>query len=116
MVAVKDLSGLVSSPCALASAAARAPTVSLERCIGRSRINSRINKVEADRAGFRSLGSDAMPGRLPGILRHQLLQLSLRPLMFLVGRPGLPVGCRERRPGVGGTHIDDPNRLQTGSG
>jgi len=46
MVAVCDFSGLVSSICALARAAAIAPMVSLERCMGRLRL---LENVEADR-------------------------------------------------------------------
>src|SRR5262249_10158882 len=48
IVPTNDFSGLVSSACALASAAAIAPIESLERCMGRLQ----IHEVEADCAGF----------------------------------------------------------------
>jgi hypothetical protein len=71
MVAISDFSGLVSSPWALASAAAMAPMVSLERCIG----GLHIRDVKADSARFRPFGAQAMADGLLGILRHQLLQI-----------------------------------------
>ena len=71
MVAVSDFSGLASSVCALASAPAIAPIVSLERCM----TGLRLEQIEADGAGFRALGANAMAGRLLGIFRHQLFQL-----------------------------------------
>ena len=46
MVATSDFSGLVSSACALASAAAIAPIVSLDRCMALLR----REKIETDRA------------------------------------------------------------------
>src|SRR5215210_7515548 len=48
---VSDFSGLVSSPCTLASAAAIAPIVSLERCMAALHAEN----VKADRPGFGSL-------------------------------------------------------------
>ena len=70
MVAVSDFSGFWSSICALASALAIAPMVSLQRCIGRLR----MAEIKADGAGFGALGSNAVAARLFGIFRHQLLQ------------------------------------------
>ena len=78
MVAIRDFSGLVSSPWALASAAAMAPMVSLERCIG----GLHVHEVEADRARFGAFGAQAVSGRLLGVLRHQLLQIGLGALML----------------------------------
>ena len=46
MVAMRDFSGLVSSACALASAAAIAPIDSLQRCM----VVLRREEIEADRA------------------------------------------------------------------
>src|SRR5713101_5436171 len=108
MVALSDFSGLVSSPWALASAAAMAPMVSLERCIS----GLHVQKVEADSTGFGALGAQAVPGGLLGILRDQLLQLGLGALVLLVGRAGAAVGGGELRPRVGGTHVNDPDRFQ----
>src|ERR1019366_5248259 len=56
MVAVSDFSGLVSSACALASAAAIAPMVSLDRCIARLH----VEEIETDRPRFGPPGADAM--------------------------------------------------------
>src|SRR5437773_4951783 len=81
MVAVRDFSGLVSSPWALANAAAMAPMVSLERCIG----YLRIHQVKADGAGFRTLGAQTVAGGFLGILRHHFLKLSLGAFMLLMG-------------------------------
>src|SRR5512146_1283612 len=100
MVAIRDFSGLLSSPWALARAAAMAPMVSLERCIGR------LQQVEADGPGFGTPGPQAVSNGLPGILRNQLLQVGLGPLMLLIGRPGPAVGGGKFGPGVRGAHID----------
>src|SRR5229473_87738 len=108
IVALRDFSGLESSPWALARAAAMAPMVSLERCIG----DLRIYKVKTDGTRFGALGAQAVPGGLLGVLRHQLLQLGLRALVLLIGRSGAAVGGSELRPGVGGTHVDNPDRFQ----
>src|SRR5262245_8704944 len=66
MVAVSDFSGLMSSACALAKAEASAATVSLDRGMGRLR----LQHIKAHRARFRSPGFHAVPDGLPGILRH----------------------------------------------
>src|ERR1035437_3963150 len=108
MVAMRDFSGLLSSPWALASAAAMAPMVSLERCIGQLR----IHEVKADGPRFGPFGAQTVPNGLLGILRHQLFQVGLGAFMFLVGRAGSAVHGRELRPRVGGAHIDDADRFQ----
>src|SRR6185437_3883944 len=105
MVAVSDFAGLDSSPCALARAAAMAPMVSLERCIGS------LPEIEVDGAGFRAFGLEAMPGCLPGILRHQFLQTGLGLLMLLMRRSGPPIAGGELSPAVGCAHIDDLDSL-----
>ena len=64
------------------------------------------------RAGFGALGPQAVADGLPGVFRHQFLQVGLGGLVLLVGRPGPAIGGGELRPGIGGTHIDDPDRLQ----
>src|SRR5882724_4657676 len=53
MVAVRDFSGLVSSPWALARAAAMAPMVSLERCM----VRLHLHYLEAYGARFRAFGT-----------------------------------------------------------
>src|SRR5438132_492782 len=100
MVAESDFSGLVSSACALASAAAIAPIVSLERCMGRLP----VAEVEAHRAGFRALGANAVTDGLLGVLRDEALELGLGLLMLEKGLPGVAVGGGELGPGVRGTH------------
>src|ERR1700751_3664769 len=78
MVPTSDFAGLVSSTCALASAAASAPTLSLDRHMA----ILRAKQLKTDRSGFRPLGPNAMADSLPCILRHQRPQLSLGPLVF----------------------------------
>jgi hypothetical protein len=55
MVATSDFSGLVSSACALANAAAKQAMDSLDRCMAALR----DEEVEAHGPGFRALGADA---------------------------------------------------------
>src|SRR5262249_39236903 len=64
IVAVRDFSGLTSSACALASAAASAATDSLH--LGKGGL--RRENIEAHRPRFGALSSHAMPDRLPSIL------------------------------------------------
>src|ERR1039458_9350747 len=73
IVAVSDFSGLVISACALASAAAIAPIDSLERCM----TALHFQQIEADGAGFGSLGTDAVADRLLGIVGYKSLELGL---------------------------------------
>src|SRR6266436_6435699 len=112
MVAVSDFSGLASSIWAFARAPAIAPMVSLQRCM----TDLRDLEVKADGARFGSLGPDAMPNCLLGILRHQLLQLNFRCFMIEKSRAGLAKHAGEFRPGIGGRHVDDPDRLDPGPG
>src|ERR1700674_5766138 len=107
MVAVSDFSGLVISDWALARAAAMAPIESLERCIARLH----FQEIEADGAGFRALGPDAMAGRLLGVLRCQPFQFGLGVLVLQEGHSGLAKEPGEFRPGIGRTHVDDANGL-----
>ena len=47
-----------------------------------------IEKIEADGAGLRALGSNPVPDRLLGVLGHQPLELDLGPLVLEEGRAG----------------------------
>src|SRR5665647_2717986 len=97
MVAMRDFSGLVSSPWALAKAPAMAPMVSLERCMVRL---LHLHHLKADRAGFGPFGPQAMPDGLLGIFRHQLLQIGLGALMFHKGRSGAAEHRRKLCPAI----------------
>src|ERR1700676_3838126 len=110
MVAVSDFSGFWSSICALASAPAIAPMVSLERCM----TGLQLHEGKTDRTRFGALGPDAMPDRLLSILRHQLLQLGFRGLMIEESPAGRTKAPGQFRPGIGRRHIDDPDRLHPG--
>src|SRR5215471_11755100 len=107
MVAVSDFSGLMSSACALAKAEASAATVSLDRGMGRLR----LQHIKAHRPRFRALCFHAVPDGLPGILRHQGFELALRPFMLEKGAPGVAEERGELRPRIRRTHIDDAYRL-----
>jgi hypothetical protein len=52
-----------------------------------------------------------MSDRLTGILGHQALELSFRLLVLEVRGPGAEKNARELGPGIGGAHIDNPNRF-----
>src|SRR3954453_10623341 len=112
MVAVSDFSGFCSSICALASAVAMAPMVSLERCMG----CLRLMQIKTDGAGFRALGPNPMPNRFLGVLRHQLLQLGLGGIVFGMGAAGLTKHTCEFGPGIRCAHVDDSDRLDLGPG
>src|ERR1700751_436933 len=106
MVAMSAFSGLVSSACALARAAAIAPIVSLERCIA----VLRLDQVKAHRPRFRAFRLHPMTERLLGVLRDEALEFGLG---FLVIEKGLPGGAEDRRelgPGVRAGHVDDAHR------
>src|SRR5664279_5814461 len=103
MVAVSDFSGLMSSICALASAVAMAPMVSLERCM----TGLHVKQVKADGTGFGTLGAQAMADGLPGVFRHQFLQIGLGGFVFLVGRTGPAEGGGKLGPAVGSAHVAD---------
>src|SRR5262249_52551445 len=109
MVAFIDFSGFVSSACALASAVAIAPMVSLDRCIGASR-SVDLHYLEAHGAGFRSLGADAVPKRLFGVLGHEALEFGFGFLVIEKGLAGAKKNRSELSPGVRTAHVDDANR------
>src|SRR6516164_1831850 len=83
IVATSDFSGLVSSACALASAAAIAPIDSLERCMA----ILHLEKIETDGAGLRALGPHSVADCLLGIVGHEAFELSLGFLMLEIGLP-----------------------------
>src|SRR5450759_351754 len=111
MVAVSDFSGLVSSACALASAAAKAPMVSLEWCMA---VLHGAQQIKTDRPGFGPLGADAMAEGFLGILRHQDFEFGFGPFMVQEGRASLAKHPRQFGPGIGCAHIDDPHRRDPG--
>jgi hypothetical protein len=104
---MSDFSGLLSSACALASAAAIAPIDSLDRCMA----VVQAQNIEAHGARPRSLGSEAMPDRLLGILRHQGFELAFCPLMVEEGSPGMAEQRCKLGPGIRRIHIDDADGL-----
>src|SRR6266536_911328 len=112
MVATRDFSGLESSDCALARAAASAAIDSLDRCMG----GLRLEEIEANRTGFRAAGADPVSDRLPGIFGKEGLEFGLRLLVLDVGLSGPAEGAGEFGPAVRGTHIDHPDGLDAGSG
>src|SRR5580700_8531671 len=107
MVAVSDFSGLTSSACALASAAARLAMDGLDLCMA----TLHADDIKAHRPRLRTLGPNAVPDRLFGILRHQTLQFRLGLFVFEMRRTGPREGSRKLRPGIGGAHVDNADRL-----
>src|SRR5580692_7050409 len=81
MVATSDFSGLTNSIWALARAAASAPMDSLARCCIGILV---VQNIEADRAGFRALGSEAMADGLLCICRHEAPQLNFGGFVFVM--------------------------------
>src|SRR5215469_8038944 len=112
MIATSDFSGLVSSACALASAAAMVPMDSLERCMAALHAQD----IKAHRTGFGSLGSNTMPDRFLGVLGHKGLELCLGILMLEVSLARAPKHAGEFRPGIGCAHVDDPHRFDPRAG
>src|SRR6266576_2427296 len=112
MVATSDFSGLVSSACALASAAAMVPMDSLQRCIAALHAQD----IKAHRTGFGSSGADAMANRFLSVLGHKGLELGLGILMLEVSLASPPKHAREFRPGIGCAHVDDAHRFDPRAG
>src|SRR5271166_5582822 len=108
MVAISDFSGLVSSACALASAAAIAPMVSLDRCMATLPAGE---KIEADCARLRPSGPNAMAGGFLGVVRHQGFELGLGSLVVEKRRTGGAEEAGELGPRIGRAHVDDPDRF-----
>src|SRR3954453_22298605 len=97
MIAVSDFSGLASSICAFASAAAIAPMVSLDRGM----TGLRFLEIKTNGAGFRAFGPNPVAHRFLGVLRHQLLELGLGGVVFGMGAAGLTKHGCEFGPGIG---------------
>ena len=70
---VSDFSGLTSSICALAKAAAKLLIDWLDRCM----IGLRNDNIKADRARFGPLGAETMADGLLSVLRHKAPKLAL---------------------------------------
>src|SRR5580704_12159491 len=103
MVAVSNFSGLTSSICALAKAAAKLLMDGLDRCM----VGLRGEKIKADRSRLRALGTQAMADGLLSVLGHQAFQLSLRLLVLHVDSVSPRIYRSEFRPRVGRRHVDD---------
>src|SRR5262249_49949365 len=112
IVATSDFSGLVSSACALASAAAMVPMDSLERCMAALHAQD----IKAHRTGFGSFGSNTVSDRFLGVLGHMRLEFRLGILVLEVSFAGAPKHASELRPGIGGAHVDDPYRFDPRAG
>src|SRR5262245_5167855 len=84
MVAMRDFSGLTSSAWALAKAEASAATVSLDRGMGRLR----LQHIKAHGPRFRALGFYTVPDGFLGILGHQGFELAFGPFVVEKCGPG----------------------------
>src|ERR1700746_2564745 len=109
---MSDFSGLVSSACALASAAAMVPMDSLERCMAALHAQD----IKAHRPGLGSFGSNTVSDRLLGVLGHQGLELRFGILMLEVSLARAPEHASEFRPGIGCVHVDGPHRFDPWTG
>src|SRR5690349_4920939 len=87
IVAVSDFAGFSISNCALASAAASAPMLVLDRCIA----GLQLQKLETDRARLRALRPQPVSRSLFGVLGDERLQFCFRPVVVHRGRTGQPV-------------------------
>ena len=101
MVSISYFSGLESSHCALASAAASAAIDSPDRRMA----SLRFEDVEADCARFRVAGPDPVPYRLLGVLRNEPLELGLGLVVLGMGVPGPQKDAGEFRPAVRGASL-----------
>src|SRR4051794_1980692 len=95
IVATSVFSGLISPACALASAVAMAPMVSLERCIGN------LQQFEADCAGFGPLCPQTVPDGFLGVFWHKLFQIRFGSLVLLEGAPRPAIGRGKLSPTIG---------------
>src|SRR5262249_37820066 len=109
MVAGSGFSGLMRSAWGFAHAEASAATVSLDRGMGRLR----LQHIKAHRPRFRALGPQPMPDGLLGILGHQGFKLAFRSFVVEKGAPGVAEERGELGPGIRRGHIDDADGLDT---
>src|ERR1700684_2765128 len=70
-----------------------------------------FEEVEADGAGFRALGPDAMTDRLMRVLGHQPFEFGLGLFVLGMGRLGAGKNTSEFRPRIRGRHVDNPYRI-----
>src|SRR5262249_42824428 len=105
-----DFSGLVSSTCALARAAAIAPIDSLNRCMAALHVQD----IDRHRPRFRPFCPDAVPGCLLGVFRHQSFELGLSVFVLEVGLSRAPKDAGEFGPRVRRAHVHDPHGFDPG--
>src|SRR6516164_5377158 len=110
MVATIDFSGLMSSTCARARAAARLPMEPLDCCMA----ILGMQQLKCDGTGFRALGAHAMADCLLCVLRHEALQFSLGALVFEKCRVCSSKRACEFCPGIGSAHISDTDSRYPG--
>src|SRR5580700_7407952 len=106
MVATIDFSGLMSSTCALARAAAKLPIELLDCCmpiLG-------FQQLKGDGAGFGALGAHSMADGLLRVLRYEAFQFCLGALMFEKCRVCSSKSAGEFCPGIRCAHVDDADR------
>ena len=106
MVATIDFSGLMSSTCARARAAAKLPMELLDCCIA----ILGVQELKGDSAGFGALGAHAMSDCLLRVLRHEAFQFTLCALVFEKCRVSSSKRAGEFYPGIGRAHVDDADR------
>src|SRR5215218_7155139 len=114
ITAVRLFTGLTSSICAFAKAAASWAIESLQErmtallTMGAVRVTGAIpHDLKTDRSPLRAFGPDAMPKGFLGVLRDQRLELDLRHLMLDMGGAGPSKGGGILGPGIRGTHVHD---------
>src|SRR5580704_4798881 len=107
MVATIDFSGLMSSTCARARAAAKLPMEPLDCCMS----ILGMQELKGDGTGFGALGAHAMADRLLRVLRHEALQFSFGAFVFEKCRVCSRKRAGEFCPAIGRAHIDDADRL-----
>src|SRR5262249_55871075 len=105
MVAVSDFSGLMSSAWALARAAASAATDSLDRGMGRLR----LQQIKNYGARSRAFGPHPLPDRLLGVLGQQSFELAFGSFVVEKGAAGVAKERGELGPRIGCAHIDNAN-------
>src|ERR1700722_12895245 len=106
MVATSDFSGLMSSTCARARAAAKLPIESLDCCMP---ILS-FQQLKGDGAGFGARGAHTMADGLLRVLRYEAFQFCPGALVFEKCRVSSSKGAGEFRPGIRCAHVDDADR------